>query len=243
MIPILLGTHEYEWAIKIFADLFSKYYGNEEVIYFGDRQEDELPFNIKFQQVPCFSEGVWDWKTTFGEGLKSICYSNLDKTLLIFLPDHWLNKPVDKSVILQLEDYMKNHPDIIRANLTDDLSWHIGEVEQVETWQDLEIVEIKPWSIHAGFNGGITFSPSLWNPQLLGRLIQSHWELAICEYLGTEIMKKGYPKIRSVSSQPTALTRTHGLFHAQPKKASLSGLSEEDKQIVMKYLPEGYSIC
>lgn len=244
MIPILLGTHEYEWAINIFSELFAKYYGDESILYFGDRQEGELPSNINFQPVPCFSEGSWPWKTTFGEGLKSICYSHFGDIILIFLPDHWLNKPVDKKVIQQLESYMKSHPNVVRANLTDDLSWHTGEVEKVETWQDLEIVEVKPWSIHAGFNGGITFCPSLWNPQLLGRTVQSHWELAVCEYMGTEVIKRDYPNIRSVGSHPAALTRTHGLFHAQPKRANIDGLSEEDKNIVLKHLPEGFlTVC
>lgn len=241
MTPILLGTHEYEWAIKIFADLFYKYFGDDEVIYFGDRQESELPFNIKFKQVPCFNEGVWDWKTTFGEGLKSICYSNLNKILLILLPDHWLNNLVDKSVIQQLVDYMKHNQNVIRANLTDDTAWHTGEVESVELWQDLEIVEIKPWSIHAGYQGAITFCPSLWNPQLLGRLIESGWDLATCEKVGSDILKRQYPKMRTVGSWPAALTRTHGLFHAQPNRISLAGLSEEDKEIVYKHLPEGYT--
>jgi hypothetical protein len=242
MIPILLGTHEYEWAIRIFAELFAKYYGDEEIIYFGDREND-LPFNIKFQQVPCFSDGVWDWENSFGEGLKSICYSHLDEILLIFLPDHWLNRKVNKSVIYSLAKYMDDkHKEVVRVNLTDDVSWHTGEVESVEHWQELEIVEVKPWSIHSSYNGGFTFCPSLWNPQLLGRSIESRWDLWNCEKLGTELVRALYPKMKVVGSNPAALERVHGLFHSS-KRVSINGLSDEDKKIVLQYLPEGYAIC
>lgn len=241
MIPIVLGTHEYEWALHPFAELFAKYFGDEKVIYFGDKIEKKIPDNVVFQRVIAFPDGEWDWWTCFGEGLKSICYFHTGKIILLFLLDHWLNQPVDRKIIDSLTEYMVCHPNVFRANLTEDFSWHTSEVEQVEKWQGLDIVEIKPWSIHASYNGGISFSPALWRPELLGRAIQSHWGFHDCENKGSEYIKQQYPKIKAISSHPLALYRTHGLFHAQPKKVSLAGLSEDDRQIVMKSLPNDFT--
>lgn len=240
MIPILIGTHEYEWALQPFSDLYSKYFGGS-ILYIADRLENDLPDNVNFKQVPAFREGDWTWEHCFGEGLKSICYYFSGKIILLFLLDHWLNCPVDKIIIAKLEQYMLKHTEIIRANLTDDLSWHSGETETIDTWQGLEIVEIKPWSIHAGYNGGISFCPSLWRPELLGRIVQSSWSLWDCEKLGSEVIKKEYPKIRAIGSSPAVLNRVHGLYHAQPKMVNLVGLSSEDQKIIIRSLPDGFT--
>lgn len=240
MISILLGTSQYEWALYPFANLYSKYFGGP-ILYVTDRIEHALPDNVNLTIVPAFRNGIWDWATCFGEGLKSIGYYFTDQIIAIFLLDHWLNSPVDTEVIFSLERYMINHPEIIRVNLTDDLSWHSSETETIDTWENLEIIEIKPWSIHSGYNGGISFSPSLWRAELLARIVQSGWSLWDCEKLGSEVIKVEYPKVRAIGSNPAVLTRAHGLVHGQPKIVNLVGLSSDDQKMVIESIPDGFT--
>lgn len=236
--PIIIGTHHYEWAIHPCASLFSKYWGNQRIWYIGDTQVGEMPPNVDFMPVPAYSEGQWNWKYWFGEGLRSICEAFEGHTLAIFFPDHWLSKPVNHTTVNALADYMANYPEVYRASLFVDRSW--DNAEFVEMWQDLEIVEVKPWDIHAGLNGGITFCPALWRPEILKDLIAPFWDLWKCERLGTERVKTLYPKVRAIGSRPQALTRVHGLNHGQPKVTNLIGLNDEDKELVLSYLPEGW---
>jgi hypothetical protein len=238
--PVLIATHEYEWAIHIFAALFARYWGGEQVVYFGDRQEDELPANVEFRRVPAYAEGIWPWRWWFGNGLRSICEALEGQLMALFLPDHWLNRPVDTSIVARLADYMDHRPALVRANLTDDQAW--GRAELVEFWRGVGVVEIKPWDIHHGLNGGLTFCPSLWRPELLARLIEPHWTLWECERLGTERVKVAYPNIQAVGSLPAALSRTHGLGQGRPNVACLAGLNDEDRAVVLDYLPEGWRI-
>lgn len=72
--------------------------------------------------------------------------------------------------------------------------------------------------------------------------LPTRWNLWNCEKLGTEVVRAIYPKMKVVGSNPVALERVHGLFHGS-KRVSLNGLSYEDKQVVLKYLPEDYTIC
>lgn len=236
--PVLIATHPHEWTTRVFAALFAKYWG-ERVVYFGDTHEGELPENLEFQQVPVYSHGVWPWDHWFGNGLKSICRTMEGETLALFLADHWLSRPVDLEIVAKLGEYMAHRPGVVRVSL--DTDWQ--DAESVEEWQGLEILEIKPWDIHAGFYGGSTFCPSLWNPRLLDRLIEPHWTIWECERLGTEKMKGLYPNVRAVGSCPRALDRVHGLVHTLPKVANITGLKDEDKEIVLKNLPDGWRIC
>lgn len=237
--PVLIATHNHEWVVRIFAALFVKYWGDEKVIYFGDTHEGELPENLEFRQVPAYSEGVWPWQHWFGNGLKSICKAMEGQTLALFLADHWLIERVDLEVVARLADYMAHRPGIIRASL--DTDWENAEF--VEGWQGLDILEVKPWDIHAGFYGGTTFCPSLWNPMLLDKVVEPHWTLWECERLGTEKVKQAYPNIRAIGSKPRALDRVHGLVHTLPKMANLTGFRGEDREIAMRHLPDGWGVC
>lgn len=238
--PIVVGTHEYQWALWPFAALFARYWGPERVWYIGDRLAGDLPPNLDFMPVPAYSEGVWNWRYWFGNGLRSICEAFAGHTLALFLPDHWLNRAIDRSKVDILADYMAHRPCIVRADLTADRSWAGGTL--VETWQGLDIIAIPPWDIHAGLNGGLTFCPSLWRPELVHELIEPFWDIWKCEGLGTERMKQRYPDVMAVGTQPGLLDRTHGLMHAQPGLVNMAGLNEDDRALVVSYLPEGWKV-
>jgi len=240
---IVIGTHEYQWALWPFAALFQKYWGDETVTYVGDRLEGPLPDNLEFVQVPAYKEGVWNWEHWFGAGLMSILEEvGTDPVVALFLPDHWLCEKVNKRKVKGLEAYTLRFP-TLRANLTAGtcLDQH-GEV--VRQWYGMDIVSVSPSDPHCSFGGGVTFAPALWDRERFHRLLERHWSLWGTEQLGTEkFAREGlYPEVRSVGTRPGILKRAHGLYHGQPRTVFLGDLEGEDRETVARHVPGGWKV-
>lgn len=235
---ILTGTQAYNWVLPIFGHLFEKYWG-EPFLYIGDTPPPQLPNNVTFQPLQTFKEGIWPWDHWFGQGLREICQQFSGEIIALFLLDHWLNQPVDIDGVYQLAEYMRLNRQIIRGNLTTNGIW--TNSKSIDTYGRLEILYIPPWDKNNSLNGGITFCPSLWNTDLLDKLIEPAWSLWDCEKLGTERLVKN-PKIYAIGTRPYLLSRTHAMFHKDPHRISLENMQPDDRQFVMDRLPDGYRI-
>jgi len=108
----------------------------------------------------------------------------------------------------------------------------------VDTWDGVEIVGVPPTHPHASLDGGMAFCPSLWNRELLAKLLEPSWSLWQAETMGTrKMVEKG---LRAVGTRSAALRRVPGLSHNQPKVVSLHGLRGEDWVLVRRHLPDGW---
>lgn len=237
---IVVGTHEYEWALQVFAHQFIRFWNNVPVTYWGDRAPQvKLPKNFTFKQVPAYAEGIWPWEHWFGNGLSSILLAIPDDLVVIFLPDHWLNAVVNKTVVRTLGEFMRENDNVLRGNLTQGTGIEsYGRV--VEKRWDIDILTISPADVHCGFIGGMTFAPAIWNRKLLLEILEPHWDLWQCESLGTQKMAREKPEWMSVGSRPGALSRAHGLFHGQPKTAFIGDLDDKAKEYIVSVLPAGW---
>lgn len=233
MKTIVLGTHEYQWELWPFAALFAKYVGPDRLLYIGDRLEDDnLPGNVDFMQVPAYREGVWDWYGWFSNGFVSILEYFQDELLLIFLLDHWINRPIDHAGLDRLVQFMADHDNIFRAALRIDC---LNTDYAVALTDD--IVSIPPYDAHLSLHGGVTFCPSIWRPELAARLFGNGWDLWQCEVLGTARAIELYPSQQAIAAYPAVLSYTHGLVHTT-QHVNLIGLNDEDRQLIMDSLPE-----
>ena len=241
IVVALVGTHEYEWAVWIFATLFKKYWGEGIITYVGDRQEGELPANVQFYRVPCYSEGVWVWAHWFGNGLNSFFERCGDTPVLLFLPDQWLKEPVWHEGIYSLARYMRGKPDIIRGNVTADVRLY-GYGSHVDTWEEWEIWQTSVDSPHASLDGGLTFCPSLWNPRLAREIIEPHWTLHNCEIMGTQKMQTTRRDLRTVGIFPPPIHRAHGLHRDQKETVNLLNVLDVDRPVVRQYVPPVWKV-
>lgn len=240
---IVVGTREYFWALRAFAELFNRYWGPVPVTHFGDVECVDLLPNFKSQRVPCFQEGQWPWDHHFSRGLASCLETLTGDLVAIFLPDHWLSEPVDQDAVQVVADFMRDTGKVLRGNLAAGTCLEsYGHV--VKRGLDWDVVVVAPTDHHCSFGGGLTFCPSLWDRAALIRFLEPHWTLWECEKVGTEkfartLWKDGWV---SCGTRPAALWRCHGLSHAAPRAANLSGLSPEDREVVRRYLPAGWEV-
>lgn len=239
---VLLGTRTYGWAVNIFAHLFRKYWGDQEIIWYGDSLDGPIPGGVRFKRVPAYAEGVWPWEPWFSNGLRSILADLDGFTVALFLPDHWLASPVDHGAVKALAGYMDEKGTVVRGNLTCGTCLD-GYGKHVATRGNYEIVSVRPDNAHCGLQGGITFTPSLWNRALLCDLLEPHWNLWRMESEGTKRMIKLSPTLLSVGTRPGALYRCHGLHHERPGKVSIEGLCQGDADFVRSMLPVGWSVA
>lgn len=233
MKTIVLGTHEYQWVLWPFAALFAKYAGPDRLLYVGDRLDDEaLPDNVDFMQVPAYSQGVWDWCKWFSNGFVSILEYFKDELLLVFLMDHWLNRPIDHAGLDRLVQFMADNDNVFRAALRIDCL----NTDYAIALTD-EIVSVSPFDAHASFHGGVTFCPSIWRPELSIRLFGNGWSLWECETLGTRRAGEFYQTQQAIAAYPGVISYTHGMVHTSDR-VNLIGLNDEDRRLIMNSLPE-----
>jgi hypothetical protein len=240
METIIIGTHEYQWALHPLAHLYQRYWSNDQLLWYGDRVEGPLPDNVEFRQVPAFGEGEWPWDHHFGRGLISILQALRDDVVCILLPDHWLSAGVDRRAVHTLERYMRTNK-VLRGNLTAGtcLDQH-GVV--VKSYRRYDVVGCAPTDHHCSFGGGLTFCPSLWSREGLLRLLEPGWSLWESESVGTQkfarmMWVEGWT---SVGIVPAPVKRCHGLSRAAPKAANLAGLAKGDREAVAAMLPDGW---
>jgi hypothetical protein len=238
--PIVIGTHEYEWALHVFAGLFAKYCCDVTVTYIGDRVEGTLPSNIRFEQVPCYSEGIWPWKNWFGNGLTSIFERYVGSLVLLMLPDHWIYEPVDMTALYAMMEYMWQRYDIVRGSVTSGLPvFKHGHV--IDNVGDYDIYTVSPSNPDASIDGGITFCPSIWRPELAMELFDPNWTIQKCETLGTARMAAD-TCMRSVSICPGPVTRANVLCGTKPNTVNVSKIPAQDRPLVMEHRPQHYGI-
>jgi hypothetical protein len=235
---VVLGTVAYQWALWPFAHLFEKYWSDQTITWYGDRQEGDIPENVEFRRVPCYTQGVWPWQHWFGNGLISILDELEGDVVALFLPDHWIAAPVGIEAVLSLKTWMAGQQRVVRGNLAAETCLD-GHGKHMATWGGYEIVRGRPDDVHCSFHGGVTFCPSLFNRRLLRSLLEPHWNLWEVESLGTRAMARR--DLFSVGLRPGPVERCHALHHGRPKSVSLAGLCPLDKEIVRGMIPGGWT--
>lgn len=245
---VIFGTHEYQWALWPFAHLFGKYWGGQTVTYVGDRLAGDLPDNVEFMQVPCYTEGEWPWKHWFGNGVKESLRTFDDDVIAMFLPDHWIVEPVKMDVVKAMADYMRESRNALRGNLPNDTNLE-GHGRIIAIRGEVEIIVCHDIH-HCGKEAGTAMSPALWNREHLMELLEPHWGLWATEKLGTEKMQRERPYWVSVGTRPSALSRTNAIRDGKKnqmqgvasKEVWLQELSEEDRQVIREMIPSGYDV-
>jgi hypothetical protein len=139
-----MTSDPYLWAVKPFAYLFNIYWGRSQnvvVAGYSAPQYDLIPGtdNFQFCQIDAINYDADHWS----DGLLRFLHAKeiSDQELFILLlEDYWLVRQVDIQAIEMLSEYMENHVDILRMDLTTD-RLYAGGMFDVDYWGRLDIVE------------------------------------------------------------------------------------------------------
>ncbi len=187
---VVFGSHQYQWHMPLFGMMHEKYWPGQKIVYFCDKQIMDLPPNIEFKRVVGI-DGDWDWEVNFIQGVRNSLQTIDDKIILLTLADMWPNRDVNQEVIGCLERYLLNtienqSPKIIRLSIANEggPDWQsmqasdptTADICTVGEWEGLTIRSCSPKNIHIGLCGGFGLWPSLWNRELMIKmLVGSTW--------------------------------------------------------------------
>lgn len=233
---VVVGTHEYQWALRPFAHLFARYWGGDPLLYVGDRLNGPLPDNVEFMQVPAYREGIWNWGDCFSNGLRSAFEVLGEPIIALFLPDHWIVADVDRAAVGAMVEFMQGRK-VLRGNLAANTS--LDHYHRVLTNVDGVDIVVCPDVHHCGLEAGTAMSPALWNREMLIRLLEPHWSLWDTEVLGSQKMQRHFKDWISMGTFPAAFGRINGLRRG--REVYLDGLAQDDKAIVREMIPNGWT--
>lgn len=133
--PILLYTcDEYAWAVRPFLHLLGVYWSRQQPVVIGGCRPFHAPPNVRWLDVESRIAARWS------DGLID-CLRQMDGTAVVWmLEDYWLCRTVDTAAVGSLADYLCNHPDVLKIDLTGD-RLHSGRAVDIDAWGHCDIIE------------------------------------------------------------------------------------------------------
>src|SRR5688572_26612213 len=116
---IVLTSDKYLAALRPFAWLFNKYWGqDQEVLVAGFTEPGfDLPPNFSFHSIGAYRDyPVNRWS----DALITLMHQIPDETFALMLEDYWLTRPVYRQAVTMLHDYVRQFGYVARMDLTGD---------------------------------------------------------------------------------------------------------------------------
>lgn len=150
----------YQWAMRGFAYLFNHFWSElQEVVVITDVEPSfELPPNFKVKSVNANKPLP---KENWSDGLIVTLQNIPDDVFVLLLEDYWLVRKVDNSGVDTLANYMREHPEILRMDLTDDRQYN-GHMKDIGAWGHYDLVETPNDSEYQ-----MSLQAGIWNRDLL----------------------------------------------------------------------------
>lgn len=172
-IPVICEVSDkYLWTLDPFAHLFNTYWSSlQPVIVYGfTRPRGVLPQNFRFHQVSRESYPANKWSNALIEFLDT----NDSELFVFLLCDYWLTRTVDHRGVEACAAYMRDHPDVLRMDLTTD-RLYAGGMKDVESWGCYDIIETP-----AGTPYQMSLQAGIWRKSLMLKLLHlgmTAWEV------------------------------------------------------------------
>lgn len=167
-------SDKYLWALQPFCYLFNLYWSElQPVTIFGYAPPSyPLPPNFAFFSVDRLNYPAERWSN----GLRFFLEHIEEEFLILLLADYWLCRTVDLRGVSACNDYIKEHRNVLRIDLTADRLYS-GAMFDVESWGCYDIIETPndtpyQFSTQAG----------IWNKFLLHDFVEpnkSPWEVEL----------------------------------------------------------------
>jgi len=235
--PILVYTCDaYAWSVKPFLYLLDVYWSQQQPVVIGGCQPFPTPENVTWLNVESRIKERWS------DGLIE-CLHQIDSDTFVWcLEDYWLCRTVDVASISSLAEYMGNHTNVLKIDLTGD-RLHSGAAIDVDYWGHNDLIETSwdtpyQWSIQA----------ALWNRELLLRYLRpemSPWNFELQDSKPRELRVLGtrqFP-VRYVNSIGMGLDAKY-LYRTEHVRDGLGGRTIEripyehiDEMLRLEILP------
>lgn len=218
---------KYSWALRPFMHLFNLYWSSLQPVVVGVYHIPilEHPFNFSFFQIDTHDYPANRWS----DGLIRMLSAVDDEYLVLLLEDYWLCRTVDCGGVMTLAEYMSQHPDVVRFDLTADRLYGAGmhDVDMYGHYDVIECAENAPYQM--------SLQAAIWNRKLLLGLLErgkSAWEVEI----HTNMVGRG---MRVLGSRQMPIRYANGLYKGKLDMRQIEMIPEPQRSEVLKMIPQG----
>lgn len=226
-VPVyVLTSDKYTWALAPFSYLFNLFWSSlQPVTVMGYNPPSyQMPKNFKFFSVSRQNYPSERWSDALIEFLSRM----EDHHFCLLLEDYWLCRTVDVGGVATLYEYMCQHPDVLRMDLTADRLYAGGmyDLEYYGHYDIIETPESTPYQMST--------QAGIWSKELLLKLLQhnkSAWETEIQTYVPSEI------KVRGTRQSP--IRYANGILKGKLDKDQLKLIPQPLLAHIAQWFPEG----
>lgn len=220
---IVTTSDKYLHALRPFAHLFNKYWGDDTDVIVGGFSEPsfELPSNFTFHSIGKQEDYPVD---KWSDAVIKLLHSIDDDIFVLMLEDYWISRPVNRDAIRMLGDYMRQFRNVLKMDLCME-RLYAGGMTDYNHCGYIDLIRSDPGSqYHMSLLTGI------WNKDLLLRFLipgETPWQVEL----------EGTPRVRAAAGEVLVLgTRQapvrHILAHRRgdPSELLVDGLAPSDVQ-------------
>jgi len=226
----------HQWILPAFAHLFNRYWSSLQPVVVGGykRPDFDLPDNFAFHQIASENYPVERWSDGVMEFLRSVD----DELFVWMLEDMLLTRTVDVATVSSLADYMMQHREVIRIDLTTDRLYagaSPGQRPDYEYWGHLDLVWSEPSSPYH-----LSLQAAIWRREyLLHYMVEGEtpWQL---EMEGTARLSST-PEMVVLGTRQYPCRYSLALKSERPEEPSITGMRRRDYEelVGLGFLPEG----
>lgn len=191
-IPHVLVTtcNRYDWLMWPFAHLFNTFFDQSWPVLYGcyRKLEKTLPVNFKQLTISTTEYPANRWS----DGLLLALEEIPSEQVLIMMDDYMLYRQVDLRAVLGFAEYMHDHPDVLRFDLTSDRLNAFGDARNSKHFMHLGWYDVVYTPSQTPYQ--MSLQAALWNKSLLKRLIRpgvSPWELEVQTIIPEDMLVLG----------------------------------------------------
>jgi hypothetical protein len=196
----------------------------QQVIVGGFAHPDfALPPNFRFYQIDKIDYPPERWSN----GIIKMLAAFPDEYIILMLEDYWLRRKVDVRGVAACYQYIKDHPRVLRIDLTDDRQY-AGGMYDIDTFDCYDIIETPPSTPYQ-----FSTQAGLWRKSLLLDLLlpnKTAWE--------TEIHTAPPGSMRVLGTRQKPVAYANAILKGKIDKKELAKLPQKERETINPWIPE-----
>lgn len=221
-----ITSDKYNWALVPFAYLFNKYWSTlQPVTVMGFNNPYPLPSNFRFHSIASYDYPAEQWSDALIKFLQGV----QDEHFVLMLEDYWLCRTVDVRGVTACYEYMRNKPNILRFDLTDDRQY-AGDKINIGAYGSYDFIE----TLH-GSPYQMSTQAGIWNKKLLLDLLEPNktaWEV--------EIHTQPPSNMRVLGTRQSPVRYANAIHKGKIDFGELAKIPQEHYPYVVSTIPKGF---
>lgn len=222
----VITSNEYLWALRPFSYLFNIYWSElQEVVIAGfHRPRFVMPSNFRFFQIERYNYPKHQWSNAL---IKLLDNFQNDEHFVLMLEDYWLVRTVDLRGVAACFDYVRDHPGVLRMDLTSD-RLYAGGMYDVDYWGCYDIIETPHGTPYQ-----ISLQAAIWKRSLLLKVLKenvSPWDF--------EVHTQPPENMRVLGTRQNLVRYSNAILKGKLDNEQLKKMPKDKMETIKQWIPK-----